>query len=55
MRILGEHFTAAGKPKRKFPSKKAAEKFMIERAMDAEAYHCSFCLKWHLASGSRDA
>lgn len=49
-RILGEHFTTAGKPKRKFTTKKAAQQFAAERNLNVDAYLCTFCQKWHLAT-----
>jgi hypothetical protein len=51
-RLIGEHFRSDGRPKRGFPNRAAAERFLERTGGRGRfgIYCCSFCSRWHLAS-----
>lgn len=50
-RLIGEHFRADGKPKRRFPTRAAAQKHAHRHAHDnVIIYPCTFCSGWHYAT-----
>jgi hypothetical protein len=58
-RIVGEHFRADGKPKRKFKTRQAATTYAKryveryaerDRCSDKEIYECSVCHGFHFAT-----
>jgi hypothetical protein len=53
-RIVGEHFKADGKPKRRFPTREAAERHARRyHLVDKCVYRCGFCGDWHFATERR--
>lgn len=52
-RLVGEHFTVRGEPKKPFDDREAALKAAVTHHM--KHYRCSFCGKWHLAKTRRPA
>jgi len=54
-RVLSDHFRADGLPKRSFPSRTAAIKFMSSHGGGKVAYRCSDpeCRSWHTATKRR--
>jgi hypothetical protein len=49
-RIVGEHFTADGKPKRRFDSHAEAMHYAERYGYNVTAYRCTLCDGWHLAT-----
>lgn len=49
-RIVGEHFTADGKPKRRFDTHAEAEAYAETYGYSVLVYPCTFCGGWHLAT-----
>ena len=49
-RVLGEHFTRDGKPKKRFVSEAKAQEWVRSRCVSATVYPCTFCGGFHSAS-----
>lgn len=50
-RIVGEHFRADGLPKRRFPTRAAAQRHAdTYRLSDKLIYECEFCGGYHFAT-----
>jgi len=51
-RLVGEHFRKDGSPKRRFPTRDAAEKYADTYGYNQNLmiYHCQFCDGWHYAT-----
>lgn len=52
-RLVGEHFTRDGKPKRTFATREEAEAYAIRYGYRHLIYPCSFCQGWHFATRGR--
>lgn len=50
-RLVGEHFRADGKPKRRFPTREAAVRFADKHGhTNLCVYKCDFCGGYHYAT-----
>ena len=50
-RLVGEHFTRDGKPKRRFPTRDAAERHARKHwHSNLDVYECTVCQGFHFAT-----
>ena len=55
-RLVGEHFTMKGRPKRGFASNEEARAFREQmKQKDKRVYRCSICNRYHLGTPSQGA